>query len=261
MTVESVGSIARKTLSTFGFTTPEEATWQCETCGVIQPRLLTAISRYVKGTCDCQQARWEQERKEERLRQLKAQEAQRRRAVYSWLGSRWSSESLASKTFANFEVLRQPEAYQTTLAFADVMEGTLILSSPAFGTGKTHLLAALCQEMTKREKLCLFTTAPKLFQAIQWCIGQNEDYTSLIQKAVNTPLLVLDDIDKAKWTEFREEIYFELIDSRVNAGRPLALSTNKLDNLASYVGGACCSRLSIGQIAVEMVGKDYRLEM
>jgi DNA replication protein DnaC len=261
MTVESVGSIARKTLSTFGYATPAEATWTCDTCGVVQPRLITSINRYMKSSCACRITELERERLAEQQRQRKAQEVKLRRAVYGWLGSRWSSESLASKTFANFEVLRQPEAFQTTLAFADVMEGTLILSSPAFGTGKTHLLAALCQEMSRREKCCLFTTAPKLFQAIQYYIGQNQDYTHLIQDAVRTPLLVIDDIDKAKWSEFREEVYFEIIDSRVNAGRPIALSTNKLDNLASYVGGACCSRLSIGQIAVEMVGKDYRLEM
>ena len=250
----------KKFKTTFGYATPQEATWTCDTCGEIQPRYLSAISRYMRGMCACERAKIEAERQAERLAYVRAVEQETRRYTYGWLGQRWSDEALATKTFANFDVLRQPQAYEAILSFADIMAGTLVLYG-SYGTGKTHLLAALCQEMKAREKKARFTTAPKLFASIQWHIGRNEDYTGLIQKAIETPLLVIDDVDKAKWSEFREETYFEIIDSRVNAHRPIAISTNKLDDLASYVGGACASRLAIGQLAVEMNGTDYRKEM
>lgn len=258
--MEATRTIVPKVKHKFGFATPQEATWTCEKCGEVQPRYLSAIDRYMRAMCVCQRAEIERQRAEEEMQKKRAEAEARIRYTYGWLGSRWSDEALAQKSFTNFEVLRQIKAYEATLAFADIMEGCLILYG-SYGTGKTHLLAALCQEMTKRGRSCRFTTAPKLFSAIQFCIGRNEEYTHLIQKAIEAPFLVLDDVDKAKWTEFREEVYFEIIDSRVNAGRPLALSTNRLDDLESYVGGACASRLSIGRIAIEMVGDDYRREM
>ncbi|HZU00869.1 MAG TPA: ATP-binding protein [Ktedonobacteraceae bacterium] len=258
--MEHLTKTLNKARKGFGFATPEEAVWTCETCGEVQPRFLSSINRYMRGTCACERARIEQEREQERLARYKAMEAENRRYTYGWLGSRWSDEDLAAKTFANFDVLKQPRAYEAVMAFADIMKGTLVLYGP-YGTGKTHMLAALCQEMKSREVRTRFTTSPKLFAAIQFCIGHDEDYTNLIQKAIQTPLLVIDDVDKAKWTEFREEIYFEIIDSRVNADKPIALSTNRLDDLEKYVGGACKSRLQIGQIAVEMTGDDYRKEL
>jgi len=243
-----------------GYVTPEEATWTCETCGIVQPRLITAINRYMRGACACQRAEQERIRASQEQFKQRQEVAEYRRATYGWLGSRWSDEGLADKTFATFAVLRQSAAYEAVLAFLDVLSGALILYGP-YGTGKTHLLAALCQEAHTRGVRARFTTAPKLFSAIQARIKADEDYTDLISKAIAVPLLVIDDVDKAKWSEFREEVYFEIIDSRVNAHRPIALSTNRLDALSSFIGGACASRLLIGQMAVPMKGEDYRKEL
>jgi hypothetical protein len=82
----------------------------------------------------------------------------------------------------------------------------------------------------------------------------NEENQALLDRCVNTPLLVIDDIDKAKHTDAREEVYFTIIDARTNAALPTAISTNRIEDLADYVGGAVCSRLKVGQIAVEMTG-------
>jgi hypothetical protein len=40
-----------------------------------------------------------------------------------------------------------------------------------------------------------------------------------------------------------------------------ALTITIYDDLASYVGGAVCSRWKVGRIAIEMTGADYREEM
>ena len=53
---------------------------------------------------------------------------------------------------------------------------------------------------------------------------------------------MIDDIDKAKHNDFREEIYFSSIDARTNAELPTAISTNRIDDIADYVGGVVCSR-------------------
>src|SRR5437879_5446898 len=166
------------------------------------------------------------------------------------------------KTFENFDSRKQPKAYQSAKMFASYLKGTFVLDG-TYGTGKTHLLAAICNAALRSEKpiTSLFTTSATLFAAIQKRIGNNEDFQGLIQRAVLTPLLCLDDIDKTKWTEWREEIYFAIVDERTRRGLPIAISTNKLDDLHKYTGGAVASRLKIGQIPVVLIGEDYRRGM
>ncbi len=257
--MQSVGNLARST-STFGYATAEEATRICEICGPVAPTLLKSVGRYVTGTCDCQR----QARADYEQRQASQQRQAAIAATYDWhSGYTMDADEvrvLSSRTFANFDGTRQTHALDAVRDFADTLRGSLVLHGE-FGTGKTHLLAALCQDLMRRGILCRFTTAPNLFLAINFHIAQKQDYSGLIRAAISAPLLVLDDIDKAKPSEFREECYFKILDSRTTAGRPTAISTNKLSELATYIGGACVSRLSIRQIAEEMIGKDYRKEL
>lgn len=257
--MQSVGNIARST-STFGYATPEEATRSCEVCGEVAPHLIKSTGRYVTGTCDCQR----RARADYEARQVAQQRQAALLATYDWLsGYPMDADeirTLASRTFANFNGTRFSKALEEVRNFADTLRGSLVLHG-SFGTGKTHLLAALCQDLMKRGVPCRFTTAPNLFLAINFHIARKQDYSGIIHSAISAPLLVLDDIDKAKPSEFREEIYFKILDSRTTAGRPTAISTNKLSELANYIGGACVSRLSIRQIAEEMIGDDYRKEL
>jgi DNA replication protein DnaC len=237
-------------------TTQADANWTCTTCGIIRGRQVTLMgaTRYLREKCACQKA--EALQKEHDKRRMDWVHWQKGR-TFSWLGDRWDDSALLEKTFANFDYGPQREAYETTRMFTQLMRGTLVLHG-TFGTGKTHLLAALCNDLREVEKGSLFVTAPKLFSSIQTKIALHEDYSGIITSAMKTNLLVIDDIDKAKHSDFREEIYFEIIDERVKAGRPIAISTNRLDELEHYVGGAVCSRLKVGQIDVAMLGLDYR---
>lgn len=233
----------------------------CSSCGImVYPSQITIGGqiRFVPRRCPCEGAK-------ERQRIAAEQHAVRvdaqSRNTYSWLGSDWSDIALREKTFANFDASKQTEAYESTRMFAEDPMGTLVLHG-TFGTGKTHLLTAICNELlSKYGKASLFVTAPKLFAAIGNRIAENADYQTLIKRAINTPLLCIDDVDKAKPSDFREEIYFAIIDERSKAGLPIALSTNRVAKLADFVGGAACSRLQMGLIAIEMVGNDYRKEL
>jgi DNA replication protein DnaC len=205
-----------------------------------------------RQTCPCQEeAQRRKEQETQRLAVIKNQA----RYIYSWIGG---DSALSGKTFENFDASKQPEAYEASRMYARNPNGTLVLYG-TFGTGKTHLLAAVCNEaIIKYGTRSLFTTAPELFAAIQQRIASNADYYSLVEQAARTPLFVIDDIDKSKWTEFREEIYFAIIDKRTKRELPTAISTNRLDDLGGFVGGAVCSRLQVGQIAIPMNGADYR---
>lgn len=241
-----------------GFATPEEAYFECENCGPVEPYHVKLTGRWLKGQCACTiAASAAREQAEIRMAWMRDQFKRN----FEWLGPQWSDMPLKDKTFDNFDDTLQPYAWKSVQIFLEERYGNLILHSVGFGTGKTHLLAAMVNCLRVNGIASRFTTAPKLFRAIQEKIDHKEEYTPLIHIACKTPLLVLDDVDKAKPSEWKQELYFEIIDERVKRGLPVALSTNRISDLAFYVGGAACSRLSISQIDVDMNGIDYRTRL
>ncbi len=251
--VQIMQGIARR-----GYETPEEAYHDCPVHGAIVPYFVKLTGRWLKGRCPCTDAEMRrQEQAEIRLAWMRDQ----LRHNFEWLGPMWSDMPLRDKTFENFNEGFQDEAFEQVQMWLGNMHGTLILHSAGFGTGKTHLLAAIVNCLRINGLSSRFVTAPKLFRAVQQCIDRHEEYTPLIHKAIHTPLLVLDDVDKAKPSEWKQELYFEIVDERVKRGLPIALSTNRISDLAFYVGGAACSRLSVSQIDVDMSGVDYRTRL
>lgn len=228
--------------------------------GMVEPVYVERLKRFRRGMCLCEREAQERNRTQKEQHACARREDALRCDTFGWLGKSWSDAGLEAKTFANFERIRQPEAFQVVRNFQEIMRGTLILHG-SYGTGKTHLLAALCNVLHQTNRACLFASSAKLFSAIQDNVSRNESYVSLLNRAMHTPLLVLDDIDKAKPSDFRQEIYFSIIDERVRRELPTAISTNRLAELESFVGGAVRSRLKIGQIAIEMSGGDYRDEL
>lgn len=242
--------------------TEVEAIQQCEACGeTLLPKLLTFKGeiRYGPSRCKCQEEVVRRAQVEEQRKViLEAQNIN----TYTWLGKEWRDTSLREKTFENFDRTKQELAYEAAIQFGYDPCGTLVLHG-TYGTGKTHLLAAICNAALKKTKptSSLFATSANLFAAMQHRIGEHESHLPLLQKAICTQLLCIDDIDKTKLTEWREEIYFAIIDGRTKRELPIAISTNKLDELHKYVGGAVASRLKMGRTEVEMTGTDYREEL
>lgn len=234
----------------------EDKTWVCPVCGEMPP-MAYADGWYGRRRCAC-------ERRADEQRQIAAFQQQTRQArmahTYCWLGSDWSEAGLTRHTFATFERTRQPRAFDLACDFAQRPRGVLAFHGP-YGTGKTHLLAAVANQVCAQSP-CLFTSVVTLFDAVQARIQHEEDYHDILRRAIQTPLLLLDDIDKLKPSEFREETLYTLINGRTNAGRPLAISSNVTPGeLERWVGKAGRSRLMQGLLPVLMQGSDYRLEM
>jgi DNA replication protein DnaC len=234
---------------------PAEKTWTCQTCGVVPPIAL-ADGWYARRLCRCERAAFEAKQ----VHQLQEEQRQALAALtYTWLGRAWSEPGLAAKTFATFRAERQPDAYELAQAFAMDPVGTLALYGD-FGTGKTHLLAAIANAVAAAGRTCRFASVVSLFDALQERMQVGQDYHELLRKAIETPLLVLDDLDKLKPSEFREETLYKLLNGRSVAGLPLALSSNNApDALVRWIGEAGRSRLMVGLIPVLMNGQDYRL--
>src|SRR5205823_5881762 len=139
--------------------------------------------------------------------------------TYTWLGRAWAEPGLAAKTFETFHSTQQPIATATTRAWASRPQGILALYG-SYGTGKTHLLAAIANAVAARGQACRFASTTLLFGAIQERIQQGEDYLDLFRRATSAPLLLLDDLDKLKPSEFREETLYTILNGRSVSGLP-----------------------------------------
>jgi DNA replication protein DnaC len=253
-------SLPRLNTDAFDIPSTDEAsaTWECPTCGPISPerRVASGGKRilYYKRMCNCvwkqQQAQYESARRREAMERRIA-------ATFGGMVAGSYVYPYRKRTFNTFDESRQPEAFAIAQAFAEEPQGTLILYGP-YGTGKTHLLAAICNTLIDKDIGCFFLKAPDLFDMLQTYMNKHWDYQDVIDRAIQTPLLVLDDIDKIAPSAWQQQKLYSIIDKRADSERPIALSTNLLDQLDTFVGGACASRLSIRQIAVEMSGQDYR---
>lgn len=252
---------------------PAEFIWSCPTCGLIEPYALPS-GRWIRRSCACERKQREERERQESLATWRHDQLVR--TFGGWLGSHWIDnpfiEKMASKTFKTYDPMRQPEAYEKALAFAQAPQGNNLLFWGEYGLGKTHLEAAICnyvrdvgwrkEDGKLRPSGSIFVSAPQLFMV------HNEtrkafDQTAhirLMETLMGSPLLVIDDIDKKTPREWDWDIYWMIFEARYTARRPTILSTNKRADLARYIGEASLSRLSRRLVSVEMHGDDYRHE-
>lgn len=168
-----------------------------------------------------------------------------------------------NRTFGNFEVKRDPLAFNACKSYADretlfddKRNGMMILGG--IGSGKTHLAAAIANAMIDRGIPALFGTYSDHLESIRGEYDHTGErkYLSMMKSA---PILVLDDIGKEKRTEWTQQVLFDVINARYEHLLPTILTTNfDVDGLANYVGGAIWSRLYEMCSAVETQGSDFR---
>lgn len=258
-----------------GKQTVEEVQRSCVVCGDIPPRKVA--NGWLPGKCACEKALAEQNRKnKERAEQIAQMQENNRKdcaKCYTWLGPEWSDMQLNDKTFETFEYTVQPEGLVAAVQMADRRAGNLILwSDQSWGTGKTHLAAAICNSLIEQNIPCRFTTAQNMFNAFGARMDEHQGYHDLLAEAGTTPLLVIDDLDKLHkaQSEFKQSILFEVLNKRYLRKLPTVITTNArvevtyndVEGISDYIGRAAASRLcdmsNGGLQVVEMNGEDYR---
>ena len=86
----------------------------------------------------------------------------------------------------------------------------------------------------------------------------------MIEAAVSTPLLVLDEIDKLYVKETQDSMSFqqatltEILDRRYRRRLPTIITTNAQEDLGKWLSGATISRLQERLTLLQMNGVDYR---
>lgn len=259
-----------------GTRTRQGAIWTCSTCG-ISPQPRQFANGFVPGKCPCQVERIQREREEAHAAEQRKAQMQHIQAqcakCYTWLGSQWSGIGLEDATFQTFNRALQPEGFAAAVDFSESLQGNLVFwSDRSWGTGKTHLAAAICNHLLAQNVSCRFTTAQGLFDAFAARMDDHQGYSDLLAQASKTPLLVIDDLDKVHMTSsgYKLTVFFEVLNQRYLRHVPTVITTNTrvqvtaddVIGLSDYVGRAIASRMcdtaNGGLTVIEMSGEDYR---
>lgn len=117
-----------------------------------------------------------------------------------------------------------------TLAFryAEQPQGWLLFEG-TYGTGKTHLAAAIANWRIMRGDAVLFITSPDLLDHLKSAFSPQAEtaYDDLFERIRQAPLLVIDDLGAESQTQWAGEKLYQLFNDRHRRMLPTVITTNR----------------------------------
>jgi DNA replication protein DnaC len=160
--------------------------------------------------CTCKEAEW----KEKRRQQLRAMS---------------NLDAFRQQTFVSFNtrISGVKDAYDAAKDFVENQIGWLVLIGPN-GCGKTHLAAAIANQMLDRGAVVLFEAVPDLLDHLRAAFAptSTEIYDQLFSKMREAELLILDDLGAQQSSPWANEKLFQLLNYRYNLSLPTIITAN-----------------------------------
>jgi DNA replication protein DnaC len=146
--------------------------------------------------------------------------------------------------------------------FVDRRENVLVFGPP--GSGKTHALCAVAQELVRSGRPVLFTTCSLLVQDL---LAAKRDLTlkALLKRLGQWPALVIDDLGYVQQSREEMEVLFTLLSERYERGSVLLTSNlpfSKWEQIFkdAMTAAAAIDRLVHHSVIVELNLPSYRVE-
>lgn len=119
-------------------------------------------------------------------------------------------------------------AFDLARHYADHPSGWLLLFG-GYGCGKTHLAAAIANQVIARGQPALFVVVPDLLDHLRATYSPHSvvTYDDRFEGIRNAPLLVLDDLGTQSSTAWAQEKLFQILNYRYNAQLPTVITSNQ----------------------------------
>ena len=172
------------------------------------------------------------------------------------------------KTMENFDLKRLPQKAARQVkalldgTFLDRKENVLAFGNP--GSGKTHLLSALGQDLIRNGRKIGFTTCARLVQDLLRA-KQELRLSRAIQKLAHYEALVIDDLGYVQQSRDEMEVLFALLAERYERGSVLISSNLPFSKWEAIfkdpmTTAAAIDRLVHHSVILEMTGTSVRAE-
>lgn len=118
-------------------------------------------------------------------------------------------------------------AYETAREFSDKPSDWLIYNSIAHGNGKTHLAAAIANQLARRGEVVLFISVPDLLDHLRATYSPSSviRYDRRFNEIKTCPVLVLDDLGTESATPWAREKLYQLLNHRYITRLPTVITT------------------------------------
>ncbi len=119
-------------------------------------------------------------------------------------------------------------AYDRALSYAENPSGWLVLKG-GYGSGKTHLAAAIANHCIGEGDAVVFVNAPDLLDHLRATFSPTSStgYDERFQQVRNAPILILDDLGSQANTEWSQEKLYQIFNHRYNSKLPTVITTNE----------------------------------
>lgn len=147
---------------------------------------------------------------------------------------------LRGRTFATFDLRKQEglnqedvqnieKAFRASREFAEQPQGWLVLMG-GYGSGKTHLAAAIANYRSDLSRPPLFVLVPDLLDHLRatFSPSSNASYDLRFEEVRTAPLLILDDLGTQNMTPWVREKLYQLFNYRYNAELPTVITTSDM---------------------------------
>ncbi len=262
---ESIGRVMTRIVNTSACSEETEG-YTCEYCNkyidaitVEVPQL--RIKNKILPTCECVV-----EREEAKIRE--AQNFGKKREIEKLFSISNLGERFSKSTFESFLDRNGSEtAYKVAVKYVKTFkewngESLMLWGDP--GNGKTHLAAAIVNELSKKGYIVVFQSVPELLQRIRSTFNSEnkENETQIMRALLECDLLILDDIGAEKTTEWVEEKLFNIIDGRYRKELPTLYTSNlEPKELKNQVGKRSYDRMVETSLTVKNEAASYRREI
>lgn len=200
----------------------EDDLLHCSKCNGKRETIVTFLGkeRKVRCICECQKAEMEAE-EEERRNQERMQRIERLRRTG------FQDGQLINWTFYNDDG-SQPEATKAARNYVENFatfkkDGKGLLLYGDVGAGKTYVAACIANALVDKGIPAMVTNFARIANKLQESFEGRQAYLDSLDKF---DLLVIDDLDTERKTEYMQEIVFNVVDARYRSGLPMIITTN-----------------------------------
>jgi DNA replication protein DnaC len=119
-------------------------------------------------------------------------------------------------------------AFERAYDYARNPEGWLGFKG-GYGSGKTHLAAAIANYLISHGRPVLFVSTPDLLDHLRAAYSPTatSSYDERFEEVRNAPVLVLDDLGTQSNTDWAQEKLYQIFNHRYNARLPTVITTNE----------------------------------
>ena len=137
-----------------------------------------------------------------------------------------------------------------------------IFMSGGTGLGKTHLSLAIANKVLEKGYSVIYDSAINILRNIEKQNFSREHSSEMIDAVMDTELLILDDLGTEYETPFYTATIYNIINTRLNSGRPTIISTNlDFGGISRRYDERVVSRIVAVYKCLEFHGEDVRLQM